>query len=102
MLVSAYAEACRCEALDGNVGFGKSGSGAHPGPILRNEGASDGDRAVVLDKWMQVGHFGKGLEESIRYRSAREVVDEPAHLSSVLHPGKKIDDLVFREVMSEE
>lgn len=102
MFLSCYAQARGCEALDGDIGFGKSCGRAHPAPIIRDECAGNGYGPVVLHKWMQVCDLGEGFEKPIRDRGAGEVVYEPAGPRAAFHPRKEVNDLRFAEVVGEK
>ncbi len=80
--------------------------GAHSLPVLRNEGARDGDGAVVLHEGMEAGEFRKDAEEMVGNGGAGEIVDEPAELGVALHPLEEADEsgsvrwCVKRELMT--
>jgi len=80
----------------------KAGCGAHALPILGNKGASDGYGAVVLNKRVKAGKFGKDAEKMIGNRSAREIVDEPAKLGVDIHPLQEANDVRLGEMVGKE
>ena len=80
----------------------ETGGGAHATPIVREEGACDRDRAVVLHEAMKASKFGEDPQEMIGNRGAGEIVDEPAKLCGRFHPLHKANQVRLGEMVREE
>jgi hypothetical protein len=101
-LVPGYAKAAGGEAADDYVCCGESGGGAVTLPVFWDEGAGDGDGAVVLHKGMQAHDAGKQAEEAVGRDISGEIVDEPAVEGVGFQPLKEADDFVVGEMVGEE
>ena len=80
----------------------EAGCGAYSTPIVRDEGARDRDRPVVLDESMKAGKLGEDAQEVIGDCGAGEIVDEPAMLGIRFHPLEKANQVWLGEMVREE